>query len=112
MEDGMCILSGLGFHDFFSSRRRHTISLCDWSSDVCSSDLMDWRWYVKCCSPCRYSPSRESPSSVARPSGGPRSEERRVGKESRSWWTQQRSEKQIALIRDDLVYCAPTHQQL
>src|SRR5215204_1393252 len=23
---------------FFSSRRRHTISLCDWSSDVCSSD--------------------------------------------------------------------------
>src|SRR5438132_14113012 len=25
---------------FFSSRRRHTISLCDWSSDVCSSDLV------------------------------------------------------------------------
>src|SRR5260221_1441051 len=25
---------------FFSSRRRHTISLCDWSSDVCSSDLI------------------------------------------------------------------------
>src|SRR5260221_13900566 len=25
---------------FFSSRRRHTRSLCDWSSDVCSSDLM------------------------------------------------------------------------
>src|SRR5215204_3535128 len=24
---------------FFSSRRRHTISLCDWSSDMCSSDL-------------------------------------------------------------------------
>src|SRR5438132_2702797 len=24
---------------FFSSRRRHTMSLCDWSSDVCSSDL-------------------------------------------------------------------------
>src|SRR5215204_3909046 len=23
----------------FSSRRRHTSSLCDWSSDVCSSDL-------------------------------------------------------------------------
>src|SRR5260221_9006191 len=28
----------LGFF-FFSSRRRHTRSLCDWSSDVCSSDL-------------------------------------------------------------------------
>src|SRR5438132_10629940 len=24
----------------FSSRRRHTRSLCDWSSDVCSSDLV------------------------------------------------------------------------
>src|SRR5436853_4199033 len=28
----------LGF--FFSSRRRHTICLSDWSSDVCSSDLV------------------------------------------------------------------------
>src|SRR6266480_7172435 len=26
---------------FFSSRRRHTILTCDWSSDVCSSDLRD-----------------------------------------------------------------------
>src|SRR5215204_7654771 len=25
---------------FFSSRRRHTRSLCDWSSDVCPSDLL------------------------------------------------------------------------
>src|SRR6201996_5830564 len=25
---------------FFSSRRRHTRFDCDWSSDVCSSDLM------------------------------------------------------------------------
>src|SRR5260221_3430918 len=31
----MCDLSFF----FFSSRRRHTRSLCDWSSDVCSSDL-------------------------------------------------------------------------
>src|SRR5206468_7358620 len=27
---------------FFSSRRRHTRSDRDWSSDVCSSDLRDW----------------------------------------------------------------------
>src|SRR5690349_23754672 len=27
---------------FFSSRRRHTRSLRDWSSDVCSSDLMEY----------------------------------------------------------------------
>src|SRR5690242_21539448 len=26
---------------FFSSRRRHTRLTCDWSSDVCSSDLED-----------------------------------------------------------------------
>src|SRR5262245_65130206 len=26
---------------FFSSRRRHTRCLSDWSSDVCSSDLLD-----------------------------------------------------------------------
>src|SRR6266496_1802980 len=28
------------FFFFFSSRRRHTRSLRDWSSDVCSSDLL------------------------------------------------------------------------
>src|SRR6266536_2787359 len=27
---------------FFSSRRRHTRSTRDWSSDVCSSDLLGW----------------------------------------------------------------------
>src|SRR5690349_19465844 len=32
----MCLL----FFFFFSSRRRHTRSLRDWSSDVCSSDLI------------------------------------------------------------------------
>src|SRR6266480_6947750 len=29
----------IGFFFFFSSRRRHTRLTCDWSSDVCSSDL-------------------------------------------------------------------------
>src|SRR6266568_8338617 len=33
----MKITSGVSF--FFSSRRRHTRWNCDWSSDVCSSDL-------------------------------------------------------------------------
>src|SRR5947199_4514943 len=32
-----CTQSGFSF--FFSSRRRHTRCLSDWSSDVCSSDL-------------------------------------------------------------------------
>src|SRR5205814_2942204 len=30
-------------HVFFSSRRRHTRCLSDWSSDVCSSDLLVMR---------------------------------------------------------------------
>src|SRR2546430_13064702 len=34
-----CVLSVLIFF-FFSSRRRHTRFDCDWSSDVCSSDLL------------------------------------------------------------------------
>src|SRR2546430_6044235 len=33
-----------GLYFFFSSRRRHTRFDCDWSSDVCSSDLNSiWR---------------------------------------------------------------------
>src|SRR2546427_3230295 len=41
---------------FFSSRRRHTRFDCDWSSDVCSSDLMirhtrfDCDWSSDVCS--------------------------------------------------------------
>src|SRR5256886_4954677 len=31
----------IDFFFFFSSRRRHTRFDCDWSSDVCSSDLQD-----------------------------------------------------------------------
>src|SRR2546427_1030008 len=30
------------FFFFFSSRRRHTRFDCDWSSDVCSSDLLEF----------------------------------------------------------------------
>src|SRR5699024_11295235 len=41
---------------FFSSRRRHTRSKRDWSSDVCSSDL------VWCCYKCDYYSSSLSPS--------------------------------------------------
>src|SRR6266496_5271841 len=35
----LLFLLRLSFLFFFSSRRRHTRSLRDWSSDVCSSDL-------------------------------------------------------------------------
>src|SRR5688572_32700821 len=33
------MLEPFGYLFFFSSRRRHTRFDCDWSSDVCSSDL-------------------------------------------------------------------------
>src|SRR5256886_12393427 len=34
---------------FFSSRRRHTRFDCDWSSDVCSSDLLEVvNWCPRC----------------------------------------------------------------
>src|SRR6266496_5875608 len=57
------------FFFFFSSRRRHTRSLRDWSSDVCSSDLSG------CCG--RRASALSSRSPARRRS---RSEERRVGK--------------------------------
>src|SRR5437899_10626902 len=37
----MFILYEVGDFFFFSSRRRHTRCLSDWSSDVCSSDLVN-----------------------------------------------------------------------
>src|SRR5690349_23662196 len=79
------------FFFFFSSRRRHTRSLRDWSSDVCSSDLTSpghHHWIVArdeivgpdaACRPlARVQPWSRSPV---------RSEERRVGKECRSRWS-------------------------
>src|SRR5689334_23486368 len=47
---------------FFSSRRRHTRWNCDWSSDVCSSDLNPSPQARRPCSGC------QSPSSS--PDGG------------------------------------------
>src|SRR2546428_5857070 len=83
------------FFFFFSSRRRHTRSDRDWSSDVCSSDL-------------NAIARTRAPSTVAvgatilcaawiglglghiqllRQMHSERSEERRVGKECRSRWS-------------------------
>src|SRR2546427_3117327 len=41
----VCIFMTIGcfcYFFFFSSRRRHTRFDCDWSSDVCSSDLSEF----------------------------------------------------------------------
>src|SRR4030043_1417193 len=65
---------------FFSSRRRHTRCSRDWSSDVCSSDLVNgnsvfWSHLV------HFVDARDAFVCENR------SEERRVGKECRSRWS-------------------------
>src|SRR5215469_17624869 len=73
---------------FFSSRRRHTRSLRDWSSDVCSSDL------GRGSAAPRTSGGRAlRPEPGAGPDPRPRSAERRVGKECRSRWSPHPSKK-------------------
>src|SRR5256886_5294694 len=49
---------------FFSSRRRHTRFDCDWSSDVCSSDL---RWHFATSATGSRSSSARASSSASRP---------------------------------------------
>src|SRR5690242_21153525 len=74
---------------FFSSRRRHTRLTCDWSSDVCSSDLVsEFISHVPACKNMRdefahaltHQLQHDAVVAIAR------SEERRVGKECRSRW--------------------------
>src|SRR3989440_10701378 len=69
---------------FFSSRRRHTRSDRDWSSDVCSSDLEEHTSELQSRSESRMPSSACDWSSDVCSS---RSEERRVGKECRSRWS-------------------------
>src|SRR5882672_12151282 len=67
----------------FSRRRRHTSSLCDWSSDVCSSDLADP--YVL--NNVGVVHVHRGEIADAEDAFRERSEERRVGKECRSRWS-------------------------
>src|SRR5699024_11763240 len=97
---------------FFSSRRRHTRSKRDWSSDVCSSDLYIRIWFMFRGKRCRETlKGWEITNSNIKKAGNlralivheinsgefeylrrfpqsstGRSEERRVGKECRSRW--------------------------
>src|SRR5205085_9116828 len=92
--DLLCVVFCIFFF-FFSSRRRHTRFDCDWSSDVCSSDLPDTLLPVPAysVSGCCGSRAREETvpaGNVVKSAGvigSPRSEERRVGKECRSRWS-------------------------
>src|SRR5437762_13793593 len=96
---------------FFSSRRRHTRYIGDWSSDVCSSDL-DHRierlpaGFDQMAGHVRQQSGGSGPGGAlgqrkrghapgaGGPSAGERSEERRVGKECRArWWRGQEKRK-------------------
>src|SRR2546428_9057010 len=70
---------------FFSSRRRHTRSDRDWSSDVCSSDLLALARVMKAFK--RWRGRAEHRYSALQLGAHDRSEERRVGKECRSRWS-------------------------
>src|SRR2546426_6111205 len=85
---------------FFSSRRRHTRLQGDWSSDVCSSDLItEWgihditgkyafKWTPKGRERVAWLQSKDPQQErVERVISELRSEERRVGKECRSRWS-------------------------
>src|SRR6267142_4484474 len=86
------------FFFFFSSRRRHTRLTCDWSSDVCSSDL------DRTCSARR---SGIPTAHRRRSSTRPRSEERRVGKECRSRWSpdheKKKKKKKDTILNEQVV---------
>src|SRR2546422_6308382 len=87
------------FFFFFSSRRRHTRCSRDWSSDVCSSDLLlpfEAKFYAQhgvraafVGHPLADQIPLEVDREAARRALGveARSEERRVGKECRSRWS-------------------------
>src|SRR5262245_65107069 len=88
----VCVSLYFLFFFFFSSRRRHTRCLSDWSSDVCSSDLVvaPLRGEIRRGSPPRASRSHFLPAASLTSrtdSDRSRSEERRVGKECRSRWS-------------------------
>src|SRR5256886_6914597 len=109
--DRLCVVLVNGMYDvfffffFFSSRRRHTRFDCDWSSDVCSSDLRIVTGDLPCV-PGTISTTFEGLAKSVKPGDALliadglvelrveatngreiRSEERRVGKECRSRWS-------------------------
>src|SRR5438034_11417236 len=102
---------------FFSSRRRHTRSLCDWSSDVCSSDLST-RWRAAS-SPILPAPTRstvrpDKPSKIflasSTAANETRSEERRVGKECRYRWSPNPYKKKEEAIRESTTKYTARHE--
>src|SRR5690554_3774656 len=98
---------------FFSSRRRHTICGRDWSSDVCSSDLLEpdelaalvveseRAWQA-------LGTTRIGPTEAEQE----RSEERRVGKESARLGWRRPLNKNVGVLRVELLKCERHDQQI
>src|SRR5437660_12448071 len=81
---------------FFSSRRRHTRWPRDWSSDVCSSDLLRFDW-KRLGNVLKQLPVEAQAHAAGK--CGARSEERRVGKECRYRWTRSQKEKKSNKVK-------------
>src|SRR5438445_10429551 len=92
------------FFFFFSSRRRHTRYWRDWSSDVCSSDLQAG-------GERRGRRRRSCPQKRRGDRDRGRSEERRVGKECRSWTTrgEEKKKNRILIMRQPFISRHSTH---
>src|SRR5262249_56502469 len=96
---------------FFSSRRRHTRLVSDWSSDVCSSDLVGEKVPNDLLQATGITGDRPGLGvehadqsdvlRVRRRPRGLRSEERRVGKEWRSRWSPYHWKKKITATADE-----------
>src|SRR5437879_11468096 len=84
---------------FFSSRRRHTRYIGDWSSDVCSSDLgtrvASRSTHVRASESTGGEPFADASRAIV-PVQAPRSEERRVGKECRARWARSPEKKKYS----------------
>src|SRR5690606_40975222 len=101
----LCICACVLFVFFFSSRRRHTRFSRDWSSDVCSSDLMALLETAKGVQAAPEIAALDNVTALMwgaedlvasiggtssrRENGEYRSEERRVGKEGRARWSRE-----------------------
>src|SRR2546430_9822000 len=103
---------------FFSSRRRHTRFDCDWSSDVCSSDLAPTAGgfcqraadagrggelilravALEDLTDLEQGHVGKAAVGVLLRGGDERSEERRVGEESRSRWAPDHSKKKNSSV--------------
>src|SRR5688572_31398448 len=112
-----CVYFCFLFFFFFSSRRRHTRFDCDWSSDVCSSDLGERSNEKTTPAPRRGSSTSATTRRLrrARYLGvisrdeyrqrrdpfvlDGRSEERRVGKECRSRWWPYHDNKNVVVMK-------------